>query len=181
MKDIYESIYCDFGGRSTGGHGPDTWEETLELYDVINTVGLPCHVLEIGFNNGGSALAFLLAGASVTSVDVVRNDASITTLEQRFPTQFKFHHIQHRSNEIPPDRFHLAFIDGNHNAEPVEHDIIDCLQLKIPYLLFHDTLHGAHANIRDSINTRVNTGEFTIIREYTVGTGKTLVTVNYTT
>jgi predicted O-methyltransferase YrrM len=178
MKTEYERIYAELGGRTEGGHGPDTWDETVELYDAVVRVGPPCHILEIGFNNGGSALAFLLAGARVTSVDVKRNDQSIEALTRHFGDQFHFVQIQDRSGELSPETFDLAFIDGNHDREPVERDIEDCLQLNIPYLLFHDTLHGGYPHIKEIIDRYVNEGRFTIVREYTTGCGKTLVTVN---
>jgi hypothetical protein len=53
-----------------------------------------------------------------------------------------------------------------------------CIELGIPLLLFDDTDHAGHPNIRRIVDEGVTSGRWTIVKEYPVGVGKTLVRVH---
>jgi hypothetical protein len=78
---------------------------------------------------------------------------------------------------VPVQQYGLAFIDGDHSSPQVEHDADKCIQLGIPYLLFDDTRHEGHKNIRECIDRGVVDGKWQVVAEYTANCGKTLVQV----
>lgn len=178
----YREHFQHLGTPREGGTEPhDT--TTLDLYHAIcDQYGIRS-VLEIGFNRGGSALAFLLCGASVTSIDIYDTVESSEYLQQAFRDQFVF--VCMDSKDIISDersvgwheRFDLAYIDGHHGEQYVESDTTQCIQLGIPYLLFDDSHHGSHQNIRTLIDRGVTEQRWEIIGDYPIGCGKTLVKV----
>jgi hypothetical protein len=156
--------------------------EAHVYHDVITRTGANW-VLEIGFHHGESANHFLVLGCTVISIDVNTPSIYSDRLLQQYPMQFGY--LCMDSKDIISsdrkimwrDRFDLAFIDGDHDSPGVELDAIHCIQLGIPYLLFDDTLHQGHQNIRECIDRGVADGTWQVIAEYTANCGKTLVQV----
>jgi len=183
IKDDYSQIYTKLGTTNVGGHTLDEWAKTEELFDVIkltsNLLGRPVRVLEIGFNIGGASLAFLLAGATVVSCDILPCTDAVKVISSEFPDRFQFYRVQDNVGEIIEGSFDLAFIDGDHQERSFIKDLNICLAHKIPYLLIDDTTHAGHPYINTIVQDRIQTGEFTLIKEYTNDVGKMLVSVNY--
>jgi cephalosporin hydroxylase len=89
---VYTQHYTHLEAAHTGGTSPED-PDTLDVFtEIVDTIG-PCHVLEIGMNQGGSALAFLLCGCSVTSIDPTHKPLSVAYLQSIFNDQFSYYNI----------------------------------------------------------------------------------------
>lgn len=176
----YTEHFKHFGPATEGGHTPEQVELVETLEDAINESGA-VNVLEIGFNQGGSTLGFLLSDPNVrvTSVDVNYNTASVEYLRQTFGDRFTF--ILADSRELhkilPSGTFDFVHIDGNHNDPFVEADVVTSIGLGIPYLYFDDTNHQGHPNIARIVNDGIASGRWSLVKHYPIGCGKTLVKV----
>jgi hypothetical protein len=182
MHDIYREHYRHLDPAHIGGTTPEDVDDLSVFTDVVELSGCQS-ILEIGMNQGASALWFLLHGCHVHSIDTTEKLGSIRYLVSVFPEQFIFtcmdsKDIISRERKVYwHGRFDLAFIDGDHSSPSVDLDATHCIQLGIPYLLFDDTHHIGHQNIRQLIDDGVVNNRWTIVKDYEVGCGKTLVKV----
>lgn len=125
-----------------------------EILEISN----PKSVLEIGFNNGASALMFLSINPDLDyhSIDIEENEKSIEYLSNRFK-DFIFTKIN--SKFLDPKMFYvfseydLVFIDGDHSREGVISDIEAALKFNPEYILLDDVLHPSHSYIHEIIYT----------------------------
>jgi predicted O-methyltransferase YrrM len=134
------------------GDGPPintslTAAETAELQRLAKD----CEVLEIGSAYGYSTCALALVAKSVTAVDPHITHGSFYVQDanlKAYGVRPKVGVYKHRSQDIlprfaaigPPYRFDLVWIDGDHTAEVVEHDVTWALKLLKPggVLACHD-------------------------------------------
>lgn len=148
------------------------------LIDII-TITDPFTVLDIGFHHGASAELCLSRGCRVTSIDLLYPISDITRLRSKYPNQFRFR--QTNSNNLGDyewvGEFDLAIIDGDHDSPWVEFDAMKCVELKCKYLVFDDSNHLSHPNVRTLINNGVDRKLWTVIKDYDIGCGTTLVKV----
>jgi len=146
ILEEYTRIEEQFSPMTTGGfiaRALPYMHELMELYT-------PKSVLEIGFNRGGGALAFLLCSkAKVLSIDKIVNPKGITILTQEFPDRFRFEQINSQDLLDLPNRegvvcdFDLVYIDGAHDFASVTNDIEKSLKIGTDYILFDDWQCGS--------------------------------------
>lgn len=125
--------------NGTGHCDPHSVRSFKLVYDIVH----PVNVLEIGFNGGHSAAIWFALGVdSVHSLDIVngplQRDACLI-LNNRYQGRHFFTHIDSRlyvpHPTLQPD---LLFIDGGHEVECVQADIVIGKTLKVPYFFFDD-------------------------------------------
>lgn len=127
-----------------GGIGPNY----LDSLRKVITITQPKSILEIGFNLGGSALAWLhLSDATLVSVDINPHDVlkqAGDVLTKQFPGRFKLIICQNseRKKRIleTGKSFDLIFIDGDHTFGGVMSDIGLARSLGIKRMVFDDWL-----------------------------------------
>lgn len=114
-----------------------TEAETAELQRLAKDT----EVLEIGSAYGYSAIAMALAGAKVTAVDPHTGHNSYGTMHANLGIYGVSEQVDvrcGRSQDVLPElhgegnRFDLIFIDGDHTAQVVEHDVQWALKLLKP-------------------------------------------------
>lgn len=125
------------------------------LRHFVDTICIvkPKRIFEIGFNMGHSARMWLeLCPAEVHSCDVSRKDETVSAaifLDQEYNNpyresgdRFTFNWREEIGTNIlypyPEHYFDLAFIDGAHDDDNITNDILLCINMKIPYMLFDD-------------------------------------------
>lgn len=131
------------------GTNPEFHKAFREILEITNAES----ILEIGFNTGGSSLAWLLNGVKfIWSIDKYKCPEADNFISNYFSGRFKFTNIN--SREIQRDtfnnrKFDLIFVDGEHNKDAVFNDTFRSLWFHPKYILFDDT----HSNqVRDGIN-----------------------------
>ena len=167
--DNYTEHFKNLGPITVGGNNPEHPILLQELADAVEITQAK-HILEIGFNNGGGTLAFLMAEGEpiVTAVDVNQNPQSSLYLSGEFFGRFFFKHMDssHLPRVFAGTNFDLAYIDGDHSWKGVQQDIVSVLDLKIPYLLFDDTENKSHPYIVDMVHQGVQQNLWKIIKTY---------------
>lgn len=124
-----------------------------EILEIAN----PKTVLEIGFNNGASALMFLSINPSLEyhSIDIEKNEKSINYLHDRFEgflfTKINSQHIHPLKSYFLNKEYDMVFVDGDHSREGVISDIEVSLKFNPEYILFDDVKHLSHLYIYDII------------------------------
>lgn len=182
MLDLieYTKHFEHLSSPTMGGNNPNEPIGIEELLDVVEMTGAK-RILEIGFNNGGGSLAFLMAPNEpiVTSIDINPSYQSGIYLSGEFFGRFFFKQM-HSGNLVKvfsPNTLDLVYIDGDHSVSGCNSDIESALALKIPYILFDDTDHRGHPNIKQSVEDGTNKGTWEVMKVYTNNTGRTLVKV----
>lgn len=137
------------------------WHDRSIFRPVVNDIYAqikPETMLEIGFNIGYSASMWLEFDPDqklkLTSVDIgIHGDTvkAADAVKQLHGDRFEFILCDSKKvkSQIQGKLFDIAFIDGDHSAEGVAHDIQMCLDLKIPYLLlddWHEVIADRHVN-----------------------------------
>ena len=139
IKEPLQKIYEEIAIKP---HSEQDWNI---FKDVIYTVA-PQRIIESGFFQGGSALAWLyLSDAILTSIDPmhgsdnkIQNVAKLTNL---FPQRFIF--LEKESRHTRPDLssgnpIDLFFVDGDHSMSGAIEDFNLALDLNIKWLLVDD-------------------------------------------
>lgn len=131
-------------------------ERVAEAFYEIVSIANPSTFLEIGFNCGGSALAFLIINPLLhyDSIDIVRNEKSEEFLKKEY-INWRFFNLDSR-NILPgkdglKSRYDLILIDGDHSPEGVSSDIEKSILFNPEYLLFDDVKHPSHKHIEQKI------------------------------
>lgn len=109
--------------------------------DVLRRLAADADVLEIGSAYGYSAIVMALAGARVTAVDPHTGHHSFGTMHANLAVYGVADQVEvicGRSQDVLPElhdadlRYDLVFIDGDHTADVVEHDVVWALRLLKP-------------------------------------------------
>lgn len=116
-----------------------------EVLEIVK----PDHVLEIGFQKGGSALMFLSINPHLFyhSLDISENKQSVNWLSLNYRG---FIFTRADSKDIGPElfpfrpRYDLIFVDGNHEHDYVIWDIEKSLRFDPEYILLDDYRHPSH-------------------------------------
>lgn len=132
------------GERIPYGLGPHSVRCLREITDIVK----PNHILEIGFNMGGSASMWLnLSDASYTGIDISDKAETLKAaeiLKERYGDRFKFILSDSAAKNLTWDlrdkKYNLCFVDGGHLEHHVVADIGLCLSLGIKYIAFDDVL-----------------------------------------
>jgi len=153
----------------------------LAADDLIRAARMsdPNVVVEIGFNRGSSALAFLLSNdhCKVYSVDIRAPEsvsASVDFLQSRFPDRFTYVHgdsafLHKLLDGVSPD---FIFIDGDHSYDGVKRDAELSIQMAPKFLLFDDYLHEYHG---PDVRRVISELGLTVVEIFTCTTGLCLV------
>ena len=165
----YGKHFEQLGPITVGGNNKDNPILLQELVDAVEITKAK-QILEIGFNNGGGALAFLMAPSepTVMSVDCNQNNQSSIYLSGEFYGRFYFK--QMNSDDLmkvfKPTNFDLVYIDGDHHIQGVQRDITSSIELKIPYILFDDTENKSHPYIVEIVHVGVEQHIWEIVKTY---------------
>lgn len=147
------------------GEGPAistslTYDETLKL----KWLAAGANVLEIGSAYGYSAVAMALAGARVVAVDPHNWLPSLEVMQKNLAAYEVTDQVDirvARSNDEMPRlyeegrRFDLIWIDGDHSAEAVTHDVTWALKLLYPetgILACHDYDETTCPGVRQALD-----------------------------
>lgn len=122
--------------------GPHILRHFRDAIEIVK----PKSILEIGFNMGHSAAMWLnISNAKVISCDISSKDETVggaKYLMENYKQRFEFYWRGAMefvySQPVLEGYFNLCFIDGAHDEENVSNDIMLCIDMKIPYLLFDD-------------------------------------------
>lgn len=117
---------------------------SLRTVNVIADLVKPKKMIEIGFNAGHSALAWMetLPNLTVHSIDICRHGYTqpcAKEIEKVYGKRFKFGKID--SHQINPRSFagyDFAFIDGGHEREDIQNDWMICANSEIEWILIDD-------------------------------------------
>ena len=137
------------------------WHDRNIFRPVINDIYAkykPKSMLEIGFNIGYSASMWLEFDPDkklkLTSVDIgIHGDTikAANAVKELHGDRFEF--ILSDSRKVKPQLkgrlFDMAFVDGDHSADGISHDIQMCLDLGIPYIIvddWHEVVADRHVN-----------------------------------
>lgn len=125
-------------------------------------------VLEIGSYMGRSTVCLARAAAAVTAVDYFdgRGTGRPTETLGTFLENLNRHNVtnkvevRHPDDDLQPDYYDLAFIDGAHDHESVLADIDKCLVALKPdgLLVFHDFASGVDPGVTRAVNEFIDGG-----------------------
>ena len=139
-----------------------------QVADLARFSGPDTSVLEIGFNAGMSAAAFLSTGARLTSIDTGQwacTEPGVARLSALYPEHFKFVQGDSRNVVLPETRYDLCFIDGGHDYEVALADIRRFTPLS--YMVVVDDLQMEP--VRRAVETAVAEGTFKVRLERSGG------------
>lgn len=158
MMEMYKELYSNLTSLpSVGELGVDA-SECLSKYAKLTHAKT---MVEIGFNRGSSALAFLLTLPEVIlhSVDIRAYEdvkESVDFLTNYFPGRF-FYYSTSSENllDVIKTDVDFVFIDGDHSHAAILRDTLLSIKLNPNYILYDDACHPQHGpdvlNVIDSM------------------------------
>lgn len=147
MMELYNQLYLNLTSTLTVGEVGVGAAQSLSNYAKLTNAKT---MVEIGFNRGSSALAFLLTLPDVVlhSLDIrpYKNvKESVDFLTNYFPGRFFYHSTSSENllNIITHD-VDFVFIDGDHSYGAILRDTKLSIQLNPKYILYDDACHPQH-------------------------------------
>lgn len=139
----FNGNYIDSDGKYIPyGSGPHVLKHVRTAIEIVK----PKTVLEIGLNRGHGSAMFLGLDKNVRvfSTDIsTRKETlhAVIVLKNRYNERFEFLGLgsgMFAFDALQSQKFDLCFVDGAHDKGSVLVDIVMCMRLNIPYLLFDD-------------------------------------------
>lgn len=132
----------DVGNPVPYGTGPHSF---YSFKTWVRLLGVPAHILEIGFNCGaGSSSIFASAPKTtrITSIDI-RDSKEVRFASSKLNEKFNDRHKlvigdSAYAYTLAPGKYDGAFIDGDHSEAGILRDIEACRRLGIRQFLFDD-------------------------------------------
>lgn len=143
MNLVDESKFLSEGWPYVEGHiVPEA--TTCRMIHTILKLTKARNILEIGFNYGHSAFAFLNIDANIKyhSVDIGQYKHTLVNAEkikEMYPDRFEFTHMS--SHDLEPrtlDLYDMIFVDGDHRTDGMSRDLNLCKEAAPDYLLIDD-------------------------------------------
>lgn len=152
MQRKYERHFSGVDSLTKEGHTYLTDKTVRNFKGVLELTGAKT-IFEIGFNAGHSSFCFLQLDTelSLHSVDNARHhytEACMVKMKEIFPDRFTYEVVD--SNTIEElGEYDLAFIDGDHHIDSLQHDYNLCRDNGVQWILIDD---ATDEKIRSFVN-----------------------------
>lgn len=159
-------------GQTTVGEISES--QAVDIFEICNLTNAK-NILEIGFNRGGSCLAWLLGSETgcITSIDINMNIESICFLHGVFNNRFSFINTSSFSigytNCFKKMDFDLVFIDGWHDYDSARNDTAQALNVNPKYIVYDDVYNASHRS--DILKAISEFDGLELVKDYKNGCG----------
>lgn len=141
MQHKYERHFSGVTSLTREGHTYLTDKTVRNFQGVLDCTGAKT-IFEIGFNAGHSSFCFLQLDTelSLHSVDNARHhytEACMVKMKEIFPDRFTYEVVDSTTLEELGE-YDLAFIDGDHHIDSLQHDYNLCRDNGVQWILVDD-------------------------------------------
>jgi len=152
MQHKFERHFSGVTDLTREGHAYLTDKTVRNFRGVLERTDAT-NIFEIGFNAGHSSFCFLQLDTEISlhSVDNARHhytEACMVKMKEIFPDRFTYEVLDSNSIEELGE-YDLAFIDGDHHIDSLQHDYNLCRDNGVQWILVDDYYDE---NIRDFID-----------------------------